>query len=229
MATEDKLNSGGICPRLCVIVGAGPVSAPPAIPKDAFIIAADGGLGLLRELEVSPHLTVGDFDSLGYIPSAGEVIRRPVMKNETDTMLAIGEGLRRGCREFVIYGGLGGRLDHTLANLQTLAWAASRGVRATLADGELRITAIRNGSLFIPAERQSPENRIVSVFAHGGRAEGVTIRGLLYEIEKITLSPDCPLGVSNEYLPGKDAFISAERGTLIIYRHEISGSQADAI
>ena len=100
------------------------LAAPLA--NDDFIIAADGGLNHTNALGLSPNGILGDFDSLGYTPAGGEV--HPVEKDDTDAMLAVRRGLALGCREFVLYGGMDGpRLDHTIANLQTLCFLAWRG------------------------------------------------------------------------------------------------------
>ena len=112
--------------RTCCIFGAGDYGAMPRPELDGrcFLIAADGGYGQLKQWGMSPHLAVGDFDSLGRVPEDVEVVRHPVRKDDTDMMLAVQEGLARGCGRFLIYGGLGGRLDHTLANLHILAFLA---------------------------------------------------------------------------------------------------------
>lgn len=198
--------------RICVILGAGPVSETPDIPKDCFVIAADGGYSLLGGLGLEADLAVGDFDSLGYVPAAKEVVRHPVMKDDTDTMLAVREGLRRGFTEFLILGGLGGRLDHTLANLQTLAFLAGRGCSGLLfGDGGLCVTAFRDGVLrFPPAARGT-----ISVFAYGGAASGVYLEGLKYPLTDATLTPDFPLGVSNEFTE-RPASVTVRSGMLLV-------------
>ena len=97
-------------PGICYVVGAGefcPRGLTPG-PGD-LVIAADGGYGQLKQWGMSPHLAVGDFDSLGRVPEDVEVVRHPVRKDDTDMMLAVQEGLARGCGRFLIYGGLGGR------------------------------------------------------------------------------------------------------------------------
>ena len=75
---------------------------------------------------------VGDFDSLGQVPEGENIVRHPVMKDDTDMMLAVKLGLERGYTRFHIYGGMGGRTDHTIANIQTLAYIAGRGASAFL-------------------------------------------------------------------------------------------------
>ncbi len=105
--------------------------ASPIGPED-FILAADGGLRHTEKLNIIPHGILGDFDSLGYIPAGAQVF--PVEKDDTDAMLAARKGLELGYRDFLFYGALDGpRLDHTVANFQTLQFLADRGARGYLA------------------------------------------------------------------------------------------------
>lgn len=199
----------------CYIFGAGEyggLTLAPGSLSDGFIIAADGGYDRLRQWGIPPHLAVGDFDSLGRVPENVEVVRHPVMKDDTDMMLAVREGLERGCTRFLLYGGLGRRLDHTLANLHVLAFLARRGCPAFLLGEDAAVTALHNGTLTFGAEHTGT----LSLFAWGGAAKGVTLTGLLYPLENATLTSDRPLGVSNEFL-GQTAQISVADGTLIVF------------
>jgi len=99
--------------------------AAPIGPSD-FILAADGGLRHTEKLNITPHGILGDFDSLGYTPEGAQVF--PVEKDDTDAMLAARKGLELGYRDFLFYGALDGpRLDHTIANFQTLQFLTDRG------------------------------------------------------------------------------------------------------
>ena len=201
---------------VCWVFGAAPQSALPKLgcrpgPED-FVIAADGGLRLCEALGLTPHLLLGDLDSLGESVPAGLPLRRlPVEKDDTDTLAALREGLARGYRFFRLYGGTGGRFDHTLANLQSLLFLARQGATATLYDPHFTATLLENGSLRFPAGLCGT----VSVFAFGGPAEGVCETGLKYQIENVRLTPDFPLGVSNALL-GQEAEISVKSGALLI-------------
>lgn len=173
-------------------------------------IAADGGLRHLEQLGHTPDVILGDFDSLGYVPQKANVF--PVEKDDTDAMLAVRRGLELGCRRFVLYGALEGpRLDHTVANFQTLQFLAERGAQGFLVGKTEIVTVLKNGTLTLPA---LPEG-IVSVFCMGKDARGVTIRGLQYGLENGTLSAGFPLGVSNHFT-GREATISVEDGSLLI-------------
>ena len=198
----------------CWIFGAGEygsLSLTPAQLGDSFVIAADGGLDWLEGQGIRPHLAVGDFDSLGRVPSGVPVVRHPAEKDDTDMMLAVEEGLARGCRRFFLWGGLGGRLDHTLANLHLLDFLAGKGCEGFLLGDTTAITALRGGTLAFPPGQKG----ILSVFAWGGPAEGVTLCGLRYELENGTLTPHHPLGVSNEFI-GTPATVSVRNGTLLV-------------
>ena len=179
-------------------------------PVAGVSIAADGGLRHVAQLGLSPDVILGDFDSLGYVPQNATVF--PVEKDDTDAMLAARKGLELGCSRFVFYGALEGpRLDHTVANFQTLQFLADRGAQGFLVGKDTVVTVLKNGSITLPA---LPEG-IVSVFCMGSDARGVTIRGLKYGLEKGTLSSGFPLGVSNHFA-GKEAEISVEDGSLLI-------------
>lgn len=180
------------------------------IQKDDYILAADGGYFHLQKLGLTPDGILGDFDSLGYVPRNAQVF--PVEKDDTDAMLAVRKGLELGCREFILYGALDGpRLDHTVANLQTLLFLEEHGAKGTLVGLRHLITTVKNGVLRLPMA----ERGIVSVFCLGEKARGVTIRGLQYELENGVLESSFPLGVSNHFI-GKESSVSVESGTLIV-------------
>ena len=196
----------------CVIVGAGELEDAVIRRREGdLVIAADGGLKYLERAGITPDIALGDFDSLGYRPDLPEVIYHPPEKDDTDTMLAVREGFARGFDTFVIYAGLGGRLDHTVANLQTLAFIAENGGRGYLVGGSAVSTAVKDASISFGAG----ERGMISVFCMGEKAEGVTISGLKYEVENAELVPYLPLGASNEFT-GKPAKIEVKHGTLLV-------------
>lgn len=202
--------------RICYLIGAGEPYIPDTLPprKEVLVIAADGGYLLAQRLFGEPDLAVGDFDSLGYLPKEVEVITHPSEKDDTDMALAAELAIAGGARELVLLGALGGRLDHTVANLQLLASLAARGVRATAvgADG-VAVTALVGGEC---ACFPSSAHGTLSVFAFGGNAEGVTLKGLRYPLCESRLTPCYPLGISNE-LMGEEASISLREGTLLLF------------
>lgn len=183
--------------------------AEPVQPGD-HIIAADGGLRHTQGLGLLPDDILGDFDSLGYTPDNSRVF--PVEKDDTDTMLAVRRGLSLGYRKFLLYGSLDGpRLDHTVANFQTLQFLSDHGACGCLVGKDYIVTTVKNGTLWFPG---SPEGT-VSVFCMGPDARGVTLKGLYYPLENGTLTSGFPLGVSNHFT-GKPAEITVKNGSLLV-------------
>ena len=198
--------------KTCYIFGAAKCTPDGFLKKNGdLIIAADGGYATLKKLNIKPDLVVGDFDSLGTVPKDESVIKHPVKKDDTDTLLAVKIGLEKGFKKFVIYGAVGGRLDHTIASLQTATFIAENGGRAYICDSTHTITVIKNSSISF----KKKSSGIVSLFALSGIAEGVTIDGLLYTLNDARLTPDFPLGVSNEFID-KESTISVKDGVLTI-------------
>lgn len=174
-----------------------------------MVIAVDGGYEYVKESRVD--LVVGDFDSLGYVPEHSHVLKLVPEKDDTDMLVAIKEGLKAGYREFHIYGGCGGRIEHTIANIQSLAYLAEHDAIGILHDRDTVITMLTNGTLTLPAELTG----YLSVFSYGEKAEGVCLRGVKYPLEQATLTDAFPLGVSNEFI-GQQAELSVEKGRLLI-------------
>ena len=163
-----------------------------------LVIAADAGALTCDAIGLKPDLLLGDFDSMEAPPVQARVIRLPVEKDDTDTVAAARLCAEQGCEEVYIYGGTGGsRLDHTLANLQTLLFLRRRGVKGYLYDQDFIWTALENETLHIPRE---VEWGLLSVFAMGETVSGVTLRGVQYPLENAELRADFPLGVSNHVL-----------------------------
>ena len=198
--------------KRCFIFAAGTFYGLRETPRAGDVtIAADAGLRNCRAAGIEPELVIGDFDSMEKPPRGG-CITAPVEKDDTDTMLAVREGLARGCGEFYIYGGTGGaRLDHTLANLQTLAFLRRRGARGYLYDRNFVYTVLENETLTLPRQ---VEWGLVSLFAMSGAAEDVTLEGLQYPLAHGTVAGDFPIGVSNHFV-ADTARITCGRGLLL--------------
>ena len=195
----------------CLIFCAGEVAslAEPVENRDC-IIAADGGLVHVRTLGLEPDVILGDFDSLGYVPGDARVF--PVEKDDTDAMLAVRQGLKLGYGTFLLYGSLDGpRLDHTLANFQTLQYLADQNAVGYLVGKHYIATVIKNGSVCFPETARG----ILSVFCMGADARGVTIEGLQYSLEDGVLTAGFPLGVSNHFM-GQPARVAVESGSLLV-------------
>ena len=187
------------------------------INKDDFVIAADGGLAHVESLGITANGILGDFDSLGYTPEGSTVF--PVEKDDTDAMLAVRKGLELGYQAFYLYGSLDGpRLDHTVANFQTLQFLCDHSAFGYLIGRDYMVTAVKNGAVRFPASCTG----IFSVFCMGADAEGVTIRGGKYGAENVTLSAGFPLGVSNHF-EGREVTICVENGSLLILWDTVNG------
>lgn len=198
--------------KRCWVCGAGDFSSRLLVPRrDDLVVAADGGLAHLKQLHILPQHILGDFDSLGYQPEGENVAAYPPEKDDTDMLLAAKYGLEHGYDTFVFYGSLGGRLSHTIANVQLLRYLCDQGCHGFLVDGGSIVTMIRNESVSFSASCVG----MLSVFAQGGAAEGVTIRNLKYNVEDARLTPDYALGVSNEFV-GEEAGITVRSGALLL-------------
>ena len=206
----------------CIIVCAGEF-VPVVItrsPED-LVIAADGGYQHCLEVNLVPDLVIGDFDSvteavreeIGMLQAREpeRVITLPCAKDDTDTLAAIREGLSRGYRKFYLYGAAGGRMDHTIANIQTLQYIKNQGAKGYLMSHDMMMTVIRNEEIRFHAGMTGT----LSVFALGEKAEGVTIRNLRYETEDTVLTNDFPIGVSNSFI-GKEGTVSVRNGSLLV-------------
>lgn len=219
--------------KTCYIFAAGDYGELTVTPEEVaggLIIAADAGYLYLQKQGIQPHMVVGDFDSMPDLwrqaaspadspatrqpaPSGQpRIVRHPVMKDDTDVMLAVGEGLQYGCTEFILYGGLGGRLDHTYANTQILSYLASQNAIGFLVGSHITVTAIRNARLLFDSSYRG----ILSVFCVGDTAQGVCLSGLTYPLDNALLTYDVPLGVSNEFT-GVPAQVLVKNGTLLVF------------
>jgi thiamine pyrophosphokinase len=198
--------------KICYIVGAAACNKLELTPRAGdYVIAADGGFVHLEQAGITADLVIGDFDTLGCKPEHPNVITLNTEKDDTDTFAAARAGIELGYRLFHIYCSTGGILDHTLANIQLLAYLAEHEMQGFLIDQDRVVTAITNSSLKLPPQ----PNGYVSVFSHSEKAAGVDITGLKYPLDNATLTNTFPLGVSNNF-SGNEGKITVAEGTLII-------------
>lgn len=199
---------------ICYVVGAmslTPDLRPYPVPGD-YVIAADRGFDSLMAYGVRPDLAVGDFDSLGRRPNHPNVIQLSTEKDDTDMVFALRKGLELGYLRFILLGGVGGRLEHTLGNLQLLDWLAVQGGQGFLVGEKTAATCVRDGKrITFPASMSG----CLSVLCNSGTAEGVDLIGLKYPLDRHTLTSRFPLGVSNQFL-GQEATVSVETGSLLL-------------
>lgn len=201
---------------ICYIVGGGDFDADRFYPKkEDYIIAADSGLVYIEEAGCHPDLIVGDFDSLGYRPEGENVVCHPVEKDDTDVALAAEIAIEKGYDTIYFFGLIGGRLDHTLANLQLLTALCQKGIKVYVFGPDCTITALTQGGLQFTEDYFGT----VSVFAATEEVQGVNLQGLKYALENATLTNRKALGVSNEFI-GMLATISVAEGVLWIMWQE---------
>lgn len=220
----------------CVVIGAGELqdAEKEKIMEclqggagSVLLIAADGGMDYCRQMELVPDVCLGDFDSIS--PEEGEersgkecrsqtgdvlTIRLPREKDDTDMLVALKYGMGQGCLEFHMFGGCGGRLDHTIANLQCLVFLRRQSCRGYLYFQEGRAFVLKNEAVTFDPQEQG----VLSLFAMGERAEGVTIKGLKYELTDAVLTNEFPVGVSNEFT-GRNCSVSVKKGELLVILH----------
>jgi len=205
----------------CIIIAAGDlaISEIPVSDTD-YVIAVDGGLSYCGVFEIEPDLILGDFDSvsdseLEAIRSLKEqipdrIMQLPVEKDDTDLLAALKYGLSLGFRDFRIYAGMGGRFDHTLANVQCLLYLKKQDAVGYLVDGAGMMFVAKDETIHLRAGLEG----LLSVFCLGESAKGVSISGMKYNLEHATLTNDFPIGISNEFT-GDEAVISVECGELL--------------
>ncbi len=198
--------------KICYIVGAGEDCGLDFVPgKEDLVIAADGGYTALQAAGLAPHVVIGDFDSLGAAPKEEQVITLPTVKDVTDTYAAIDYALKQGYETFYLYGCTGGRVDHTIANIQTTADLAVKGKRCLIFGKDQIVTAIASETVTFSEHSEG----FLSVFAHGDVCKGVCLKGLKYELDDAELTNRFPLGVSNEFI-GKKATVTIGSGVAVL-------------
>ena len=201
---------------ICYVIGAGAMPESIAPDETDLVIAADGGLQTLKNKGITPGLIIGDFDSLGYTPEGDNVTVLPRMKDDTDTAAALRIGVARGYTCFCIYGGCGGREDHTLANIQLLHHLAREGLDGYLIGGGFIRTVVARKTLQIAPKKEG----YLSVFSLTDKAEGVTLQGLQYPLQDAALTSDIPLGVSNAFT-GVPVTVSVKEGALLVMWQDV--------
>ncbi len=205
----------------CIVIGAGDLTVGHIdIKEEDFVIAVDGGINYCGVLEIEPDMILGDYDSVNstqreeilklkeQVPD--RVVVLSTQKDDTDMLAALKLGLAKGYDRFLIYGGTGGRLEHTMANIQSLLYLKKHDAVGYLMDGSGMIFVMKNEEVKL---RDNLEGYF-SLFCIGSKATGVNIRGMKYELTDYTMTNDFPIGVSNEFI-GKEATVSVADGELV--------------
>ena len=200
----------------CVIIGGAEIRNYDLIRSylrsDDYIIFCDCGLKHADSLRVSPSLIVGDFDSHPMPEDSRNVIILPCVKDDTDTIFAVKESIRRGFSEVLMIGVTGGREDMTIGNICALLMLKSNGIPAMIAGDYSEISIITAGESVKVADGW----RCFSLLNISGHAGGITITGAKYPLNDGAITPEYQYGISNETLPGNDAEISLKEGNLLL-------------
>ena len=192
-----------------LIISGGDYSPLPVAEFDR-VIACDCGYLHARRMRIQPDLIIGDFDSAPVPESVIPVERLPSHKDDTDTMLAVKKALSMGSREIHIACAFGGRLDHTVANIQSGAYIAGKGGTARLFGAGTEAVIFGNGTELFPQRNHES----LSVFSLSETAV-ISIKGAEYSGEGIRLSAAYPLGVSNAW--EEDAIsVTVQEGTVMV-------------
>jgi len=203
--------------RRCVIIGGADINNYGFIREklcpDDYVIFCDSGLKHLKHLHAKPNLIVGDFDSYENPHLDVETIVLPCEKDDTDTVFAVKEALKRGFDDFLLTGMIGARLDHTLGNVSILLYLDSLGKQGCIIDdySEMEIVSDKPASV-------SGQYAFFSLLNISGCAQGITITGAKYPLDNAEISCEYQYGVSNEVLPGKTAVVTVANGKLLLIK-----------
>ena len=201
----------------CVIVGGAGIREYQRIREslrgDDWFVYCDGGLKHVQELGREPNLIVGDFDSHEQPATDTETIVLPCEKDDTDTVYAVKEAVRRGFRDFLLIGVTGERFDHTFGNISLLLYLDSQGIPACILDdySEMRIVSRETAEV-------KEDCSWFSLLNISGTAKGITIRGAKYPLTDGEITSEYQYGISNEVLPGKTAHVSVREGRLLLVK-----------
>jgi thiamine pyrophosphokinase len=203
--------------KRCVIIGGADINnydyIRTSFTKDDFFIFCDSGLKHLEGLQVMPSLIVGDFDSHENPHMDVETIVLPCEKDDTDTVYAVKEAIKRGFHDFLIIGVIGARLDHTLGNVSILLYLDSLGLNGTIIDDYSDMELVSAQPVYI-----SDQYPYFSLLNITGRAKGITIIDAKYPLDNAEITCEYQYGISNEVLPGKQAIVSVSDGKLLLIK-----------
>ena len=203
--------------KRCVIIGGANINNYDYILKylneDDFYIFCDSGLRHQKKLNIQPNLIVGDFDSYDNPNLNVETIVLPCEKDDTDTVYAAKEAIKRGFEDFLLIGVVGQRLDHTLGNLSILLMLDSLGKKAKIIDDYSEMEVVSNKPAFI-----EEKFKYFSLLNISGAAKGITIENAKYNVSNAEISCEYQYGISNEVLPGKVSKVSIKDGKLLLVK-----------
>ena len=203
--------------RRCVIIGGADIGdyglIKDRLKDDDLCVFCDSGLRHMEGLGVKPGLIVGDFDSHENPGLDTETIVLPREKDDTDTVFAVKEAIRRGYEDFLLIGVIGGRFDHSLGNVSVLLYLDSLGKKGCIIDDYSEMEMVSRSPAYI-----SDEYGFFSLLNISGEARGITIEDAKYPLENGEITCDYQYGISNEVLPGMTAKVSVEEGRLLLVK-----------
>ena len=201
----------------CVIIGGADIidyeKTREYLRQEDFLIFCDCGLRHREGLGVAPKLVVGDFDSFENPGLETETIVLPCEKDDTDTVFAVKEALKRGFDDFLLLGVIGQRIDHTLGNVSVLKMLYDRGVPAVIVDDYCEMQAVGKEVAYV--DDSYPYFSLINIF---GITKGITIKNAKYPLSDAEIACDYQYGVSNEVIKGKRAEVSVSDGCILLVK-----------
>ena len=206
----------------CILIGAGDLTVSEIpIGENDLCIAVDAGYEYCKLLEIVPDYILGDFDSISEKEAESvaqiakteedKVIVLPVEKDDTDMLAALKLGLSRGYQSFRIYGGMGGRIEHTIANIQCLLYLKEHNAVGYLMDGTGMILVAKEEEISF----QDSMEGYMSLFSMGDKAV-VSIEKMKYSLDEHEITNSFPIGISNEFILGEKGKITVHKGAVVV-------------
>ncbi len=202
-----------------ILIGAGPMKDLSFLEKerreDIYLVCCDGGYKKALEAKMECDLFVGDYDTFPkeMLHNPKEIISLNVIKDDTDTLFALKTCIQKGYDNFHLYGCMGGKIEHTIANLQVLSFLLDQHKKGFLYDekNEEVVFLLDKGMEF-----KETATGMLSLFSYTEKTKNLTLENLKYNLDDKTLSSSFPLGVSNEFIKGKKGKISFSEGRLLV-------------
>lgn len=200
----------------CIIISSSPYMEisflKENVKSDDFIICADGGYKYAYEANLTPNIIIGDFDS-SELPKncPSEILWLPTKKDDTDTFRCVKEALYRGFDNILIFGGTGGRMDHTYANMSVLYYICSHGAKGILLDSKNAVMMLSDGEMNI----ENRKGELFSIFTFGCEKCRVTLKGFEYELDRGIIYAGEPIGISN-VITDDIAKVEVSSGTAVV-------------
>ena len=213
--------------KRCIIITAyleTEIRANVNIRPDDYIVCADGGFEFAIKEKIIPNIIIGDFDSSDFSIIEEKIKDDPKMKqtkiiktqpekDDTDTLMCVSHGIEKGLKDFIIIGGLGGRLDHTIANIQILSYLLDQGCKGCILDGR-KVDMIKGPDKIV---LENEGFKYFSAFSYTDQCTGVYETDSKYPLDNAVLNQSYPIGTSNEFLKNS-ATVKVGEGKLLIIR-----------